>query len=705
MFRVRTLVATAAFAFAFAACGDSGTPPPAEDPITSVTVAPAADTVLVGDMISLQATARTQSGATASGTSVAWSSATEAVATVDAQGRVTGVAPGSSQIRATASGVSGSATVVVQARPVASIEATPAVDTVRVGQQTTFTATPRDDQGAETSDVVTWSSDDPGVATVEAATPSPGFGQALALVTQGVVTGVAPGSTTLRATAGAIEQTVTIVVEAEPVASVEVTAPTGLRVGLTLAATARPLTAAGELVVGCTLAWTTADGAVAGVDAAGAVSALAAGMTTVAANADCGPAGQAMGSADLNVDPSRVVAVGTGRRFACALIEDASLGVRDRGDVYCWGANQHGQVGDGTFTDRSVPTRVDFSGHFGGSAEGANPSRRAAEMLVVGDEHACALDDQGAAWCWGDNNNGQVGDGTLTDRTRPVAVSTSIRFKALTAGEEYTCGIHLDDQASCWGEATDGQLGNGSTVNRRTPLLVLGGHTWSMLRAGEDTACGITTGGATYCWGDNDEGGVGDGTLVQLRATPVLVAGPGAGAPAIDFDFIGMADDQGCGLEAGTGRAWCWGDNASGQLGIGATGGFRTVPVQVAGPNNVFRALSTGGDDSANAVCGILPSTSDFGGPALCWGENNAGQLGDGTLISRNVPTALATTEEFFFLTPADSNSCGITTEWRLMCWGEDSRGQLGNGPPFLANPTPDFVPFPAGAPLSQPGG
>ncbi len=704
----RAWTAALVAAFALTACGgDSGsTEPPADDPVTSVTVSPAADTVLVGDMVSFQATARTRSGATATGTTTTWSSSQTGVATVDAQGRVTGVAPGTSEIRATAAGVSGTADVVVQPRPVASIEVSPAVDTVRVGQQTTFSATPRDDQGTETNDAVTWTSDDPAVATVEAATPAPRLGASLALVTEGVVTGVAPGTATLRATAGTVEQTTTIVVEAEPVSSVEVTPPSGLRVGLTLAATASPLTAVGAAVAGCTISWAVSDAAVAGVDAAGAVSALAAGTTTLTASADCGPAGQAQGTADINVDPSRVVAVGTGRRFVCALIEDASLGVRDRGDVYCWGANNHGQIGDGTFTDRSVPTRVDFAGHFGGSEEGANPSRRAAEMLVVGDEHACALDEDGAAWCWGDNNNGQIGDGTVVDRTRPVAVSTSLRFKALTAGEEFTCGVHLDDdQASCWGESTDGQLGNGSTLDRLTPVLVLGGHTWSMLRAGEDTICGITTGTETYCWGDNNQGGVGDGTLVAIRALPTLVAPPSAGASRIEFDFIGRAEDQGCGLEAGTGRAWCWGENTFGQLGIGSTGGQRNVPVEVAGPNNVFRALSNGGDDEATTMCGILPSAADFGGPALCWGKNDDGQLGDGTLTLRNVPTALATSEEFLFLTPADSNTCGITSEWRLMCWGEDTRGQLGNGLPLLGNPTPDFVPFPAGAPLSQPGG
>ncbi len=706
--RVRTSLTTLVLAsLTLTSCGDSGssTTPPEEDGVTSVGVSPAADTVLVGDAVNFQVTARTRSGATASTSNATWSSSATAVATVDAQGRVTGVAPGTADIRAAVQGVSGSASILVQPRPTATIEVGPAVDTVRVGQQTTFAATPRDDQGAETSDAVIWSSDDLDIATVEAATPVATMRGALAVVTQGVVTGVGSGTTTLRARVGEVEETATIVVEPEPVSSVEVTAPSGLRVGLTLAATATPLTAAGAAVTGCAITWSIADAAVAGVDASGAVSALAAGMTTLTADADCGPAGQAQGSDEVDVDPSRVVAIGTGGDFACALIEDATLGVRDLGDVYCWGQNDHGQVGDGTLTIRPEPTKVVFPGHFGGSPEGADPARRATELVVLGDEHACALDAEGAAWCWGGNANGQLGDGTFVDRATPVAVNTVLRFKALAGGEEFTCGVHLDDQASCWGRNADGQLGNGATIDRSGPQLVNGGHTWSMLRAGEDAACGIATTGTTYCWGDNDAGGIGDGTTVHPRTVPVAVAPPNVGGSPLSFEWLGTSDDMACGLETGTSRAWCWGDNSSGQLGIGVIGGIRTVPVEVSGPNNVFESLSNNGDDDAEAMCGILPSTSDLGGPALCWGYNLSGNLGDGTTINRTVPTALATTEEFIYISPAKRNGCGITTEWRLMCWGEDRAGNLGNGLPLQDDPVPDFVPFPAGAPLSAPGG
>lgn len=572
--------------------------------------------------------------------------------------------------------------------PVATVAVTPALDTILVGETTSLTAMARTQSGAAVSSAsFTWISGTAQVATVDA---------------QGRVSGVSAGTATIRASAGAISGVATIVVRSHSVAAVEVSLPaTKLRVGLTAQLAATPRTAQGAAVTGCTVTWTVADGAVASVSAAGSATALAAGTTKLTASADCGSAGTASGTLELTVDPSRIVAVGTGRMFSCALVEDARLNARDQGSVYCWGANQHGQVGDGTVTDRAVPTRVVFAGVFGGSAADANPSRRASELLVVGDEHACALTPEGAAWCWGDNLNGQIGDGTYTDRSTPVQVQGGHKFVALTSGEEFVCGLDAEGAAWCWGQGSDGQLGNNNRDDQLQPVAVLGGHRWTFLRAGEDNVCGITTLGATWCWGDNSEGTVGDGTNGVDRGVPTLVQGPTPGAPALEFSWLGLGNEFVCGLESGTGAAWCWGSNNRGQLGIGMTGGIRTRPTAVQGPNNVFRTLFDSGDDDNFTACGIAASAAEFGGPAWCWGDNGGGQLGDGTTISRNVPTQLATTESFLQILPADYHSCGLTSTWRIMCWGGNERGQLGKGLPLTANPTPSFVTFPAGAPIS----
>lgn len=701
--RLRSLLALVVSPLVLTGCGDSGTTPPAEDPIASVTVAPARDTILVGESITLQASARTAGGSGVSGATFTWSSTATAVAQVDAQGRVTAAAPGTAEIRATTSGVSGAATIVVQPRPVTSIALTASVDSLRVGQQVSVSATPFDDQGAEADVAVVWSSDDPSIARIETVSGAPGAFEPLALSTGAMITGVAPGSTVIRAIVGSVEETIDVVVEAEPVAVVEVSLPEMLRPGLGGSAAAVARTEGGAEVAGCQVTWSVGDETVATVDGDGAVAAVGAGTTDVTADADCGSAGQAFGTGSLSVDPSRVVALGTGRWFSCALVEDASQATRDLGSVYCWGANHHGQLGTGGFADRSTPARVSFAGLFGGGPADSDPARRAHEVLALGDEHACALDPDGAAWCWGDNFNGQIGDGTHTDRPTPVEVAGVPPFQALTAGEEFSCGLDFQGSVWCWGEGSDGQLGNGSTANRSTPVEVSGGLEFAMIRAKEDGVCGLTSTGATYCWGDNDSGGVGDATLVN-RSIPTPVVPP-AGAPAaLTFSWLGTGGDMACGVEEGSGDSWCWGRNDVGQLGIGITGGFRNRPVQVAGPSAPFRVLSTSGDDDGLTVCGIQDAGDGVSGPAWCWGSNSRGQLGDGTGTSRNVPTPLATSEHFVYITSASYHSCGVTATWALMCWGGDSRGQLGNGGPISTEREPIFVPFPATAPFAGGG-
>lgn len=586
-------------------CGgdSSSTAPPASDPVAAVVVSPAVDTILVGEGISLQATARTQSGSAASVASIAWTSSNDLVATVSAQGRVAGVSPGTATIRGSLGTVSGVATVVVQRPPVSAVDVSLPGTTLRVGRVAQLVATPRTATGAE--------------------------------------------------------------------------------------------------VTGCAITWLASDGAVAQVSATGSATAMAAGTTAVTATADCGPAGKAQGVGNLTVDPSRIVAVGTGRRFSCALVEDGRLDARDQGAVYCWGNNIVGQVGDGSNIDRSSPTRVEFPGVFGGSPAQADPSRRASELLVVGDSRACALTPDGAAWCWGDNGYGQLGDGTSIERSRPVLVQGGHHFVALTSGEEFVCGVDTAGLAWCWGQGSDGQLGNGDSLSRSSPVAVAGDHSWTFLRAGQDNVCGITTLGATLCWGDNFTGAVGDGTKGGDRLLPTLVQGPVEGAPSIEFSWLGIGHRFVCGVESGTGATWCWGRNSRGQLGIGMSeSSGRPRPVAVVGPNNVFRTVFDSGDDDVETACGIAASAAEFGGPAYCWGANDWGQLGDGTTVDRNVPTALASTESFLLITPGEYHACGLTTRWRLMCWGSDDQGQLGTGLPFASNPTPAFVPFPAGAPL-----
>jgi hypothetical protein len=241
---------------------------------------------------------------------------------------------------------------------------------------------------------------------------------------------------------------------------------------------------------------------------------------------------------------SGVTAVAIGQYHACALTAS--------GAVLCWGNNSYGQLGNGT------PVIA------GG-----------ATAIAAGAVHSCALMASGGLLCWGDNEYGQIGDGTTAyTRPTPTAVSgLSSGVTAITAGYYYTCAITSGGAAFCWGDNIFGQLGDGSGAPYRvTPRAVselAGGVT--AITAGDYTTCALKTSGAALCWGYNVYGEVGDGTTTR-RPTPTAVAGLSGGVAAIASAHVDLWNSRGHGCALTTsGDALCWGYNASGQLGDGTT--------------------------------------------------------------------------------------------------------------------------------------
>jgi alpha-tubulin suppressor-like RCC1 family protein len=245
--------------------------------------------------------------------------------------------------------------------------------------------------------------------------------------------------------------------------------------------------------------------------------------------------------------------------------------VTDRaGVVSCWGTDVHGERGDARHD--SVPRA---------EGEPVRTDQRFAS-IVAGRMHVCGLTADGQAWCWGDG--GLLGDGTITDRTTPVAVRSSVPFVSLTAGESVTCGLEASGAAWCWGIAFDGQLGQGEPPRPNTfvPSPVVGGIAFAQLAAGKHRVCGLDRDGGAWCWGSNYNGGLGDGTGASQPA-PVRVR---ADRP---FAQIAAGDAHTCALDR-DGRAWCWGENADAQGG-GALGDgtlrSRDRPTPVAAPETV----------------------------------------------------------------------------------------------------------------------
>ena len=332
------------------------------------------------------------------------------------------------------------------------------------------------------------------------------------------------------------------------------------------------------------------------------------------------------------------VEVEAGSRHSCAL--NAS------GNAYCWGINDNGHLGDGTTTDRLVPTLVVGELTFA--------------AVSVGYFHTCGVTPSGAAYCWGGNSFGQLGDGTTADRLVPTAVAGGLTFVAVSAGYSHTCGVTTSGTAYCWGYGVNGHLGDGTTANRPIPTPVAGSLTFAAINAA-DATCGVTISGAAYCWGPNSNGQLGDNTTIQ-RLVPTPVAG--------DLTFAALSGGvyHTCGVTA-SGAAYCWGFNSNGQLGDNTTT-QRLVPTPVAG-GRTLAAVSAG--DYHN--CGVTTS-----GAVYCWGLNGSGQLGDATTANRLVPTAVAGGLTFAAVSAGDFHTCGATTSGAAYCWGDNGVGQLGVG-------------------------
>jgi hypothetical protein len=281
-------------------------------------------------------------------------------------------------------------------------------------------------------------------------------------------------------------------------------------------------------------------------------------------------------------------------------------GLDDTGVAMCWGANEGGQLGDGSRTDRSSPVPVRIELRF--------------SSLTAGSAHTCGLAGGGIPLCWGQNLSGQLGDGSRTDARFPRAVGGGLTFRALVAGWNHTCGLTGNGNAFCWGLNGDGQLGDGSRLDRLVPTLVRGAI--ESLAAGSAHTCGISE-GQVLCWGDNRFGQLGDGsTEARSQPTPVV------GLPAPPTQVLAGAVHA-CALVA-NGAAYCWGQNLQGQLGDGTTVN-RSAAVAVTGGLR-FRSLQAGGA----VTCGIATDGTQY-----CWGLNQSGQLGDGSRQSRSAPTAV----------------------------------------------------------------
>ena len=431
-----------------------------------------------------------------------------------------------------------------------------------------------------------------------------------------------------------------------PVATVTVAPSTSsIPVGGELQLQATTLDANGGTLPGRQITWASSDAAIATVSPSGTVTGIAEGDATITAASEA-----KTGSAAVTVqapDPGPQPLVGglrAGANSTCATIEDG-------GEVFCWGANEFGQVGDGTTKDRLRPTQV------GGAPLYSPP--------YPGD-HVCATDNNGL-YCWGRNLSGEVGVGTTDPAPTPGLVSGGLAFQQVVIGDDFTCGQANSGAAYCWGANDVGQLGTGVAGNSSIPVLVAGDPQFRVMAAAGRTACGATVTGELLCWGNGADGELGNGQFDVVATTPTPVGGGVQYADvAIGANAAGQATV--CATTF-TAVVYCWGKNSDGEIGDG-TKQRKSLPTAVVGISPHVQ-IAPGGSHN----CARLPSAA-----VVCWGK--AGRLGNGTSQASLTPVAVAGGQVFAAIWSGRDHTCGRTDDEpsRAYCWGDNARGQLGDG-------------------------
>ena len=338
-----------------------------------------------------------------------------------------------------------------------------------------------------------------------------------------------------------------------------------------------------------------------------------------------------------------------------------SCGVTTTKVAYCWGQAQHGELGDGTSSDDPLVDILE-------SRPVAVSGGLRFHSVIASTQFTCGLTMQHLAYCWGSNYLGLLGNGSTTRFVaHPVPVLGGLRFRQLSPYGIHVCGVTMDHQIYCWGDNSRGQLGDGTLTSHSTPARVLGDRKWREVTVGYAYTCGITLDGVTYCWGENRLGQLGDGTAAELRVLPSRVAG------AHHFVQVDAGWDHTCGVTV-AGQAFCWGNGDHGALGNGETSPS-SWPRAVSG-GHLFRRVSTGTYGGGGAhTCGTTRSQQIY-----CWGFNNAGQVGDGTTTNRLIPVPVAGGHRFVQVWAGHMFTCGTTATALAYCWGYNAEGQLGDG-------------------------
>jgi alpha-tubulin suppressor-like RCC1 family protein len=295
--------------------------------------------------------------------------------------------------------------------------------------------------------------------------------------------------------------------------------------------------------------------------------------------------------------------------------------------------------------------------------------------LSAGVAHTCALTSNGGVKCWGYNGFGQLGDGTNITRATPVWVTgLTGGVVAVASGNSHSCALTDLGAVKCWGYNGLGQLGDGTSTDSRTPVTVSGLSSGVVaIAVGSAHSCALTTDGGVKCWGYNAQGQLGNGAT-GITQTPVAVGGPTTVYKALSAGGL-----HSCAV-TDAGAVKCWGSNDHGQLGDGSVVSS-SLPVTVSGLASGVTAV----------VAGVYHSCAVTAGALKCWGWNAAGQIGDGSQTDRLAPVQVSGLASGVVAAGAGQyDTCALLNSFAVRCWGDNTRGAVGDG-----TTTPRLTPTP----------
>jgi alpha-tubulin suppressor-like RCC1 family protein len=312
------------------------------------------------------------------------------------------------------------------------------------------------------------------------------------------------------------------------------------------------------------------------------------------------------------------------------------------GGVQCWGNNQSGQLGDGSGIDKYIQYVPAVSDVFTG-----------AQAIALGTKHTCALTSSGGVRCWGRNFEGQLGDGTLYYSDKPPPTDVIADVQAIAAGSLHTCVLTTAGGVRCWGDNTKGQLGDGTTTSRGSPPTSDAISGVRAIHANNAHTCVILVDGGLRCWGDG----------VLTPPTQDIIGGVAA---------VTSSSEHSCALME-TGGVRCWGQNGSGQLGDGTTTATTAPPA-----TDVLtgvRAVVAG----EYFTCALTVA-----GGLRCWGRGASGMSGalgmEYDYADHYVPPDTDVLDGIQGLSLGRRNGCVLTNAGAIRCWGDFYSGLRGDG-------------------------